>query len=364
MKLKNREAIVDRKRGSMHKTKHVWIEITDIDNIKHAILKASQKKRKRAGVKRILADIDYYAAKIQIMLLDKTFVPSPYKEVIIKDGGTQKERTIHKPQFYPDQCIHWALVLPLQKQWKNSIQQNSCGSIPGRGLHCGKKKVERWLHNDRKNTKYCYKLDVRKYYQSVDQELLLAMFHRKIHDTDTLWLLEKIIHSHKTGLPIGNYTSQWFANLFLADIDWRIVQKLGVTYYVRYIDDMVLFGRNKKVLHGIRKQIETLLIQKNLTVKHTWQVFKTDSRGVDFLGYRMFHRYTIIRKSTAYRIHRRMKRVNNPPTIQQAQVVTSYLGITKHCDSYNFMKRFVWPYIHMQNIKEIQRENSKSIAVA
>jgi RNA-directed DNA polymerase len=348
----------------MHKTKHVWEKITDIDNIKHAILKASQKKRKRAGVQRVLADINYYAQMIQTMLLEKTFVPSPYKEVIIKDGSSQKERVIHKPQFFPDQCVHWALVLPLAKEWGNSIQQNSCGSIPNRGLHYGKRKVERWLKNTRKKTKYCYKLDVKKYYQSVDQELLLAMFKRKIHDNNTLWLFDKIIHSHKQGLPIGNYTSQWFANLFLADVDWHIVQEFGVKHYVRYIDDMVLFSSNKKVLHKIRKQLEAILTKKNLKIKHTWQVFKVMTRGVDFLGYRMFHTHTIIRKSTAYRIHRRAKRIDNPPTLSQAQAVTSYLGITKHCDSYNFMQRFVLPYININQIKEIQRENSKSFATA
>lgn len=349
----------------VHHTKHVWEKITDIDNIKYAIVCASKKKTKRKGVQKVLGNIEHYALEIQHMLVSKTYAPSPYNEVIIKDGSSQKTRTIHKPKFYPDQCIHWALVLPMQEGWKKSLHPSTCGSIPNRGGHYGKKKIERWMRNDHKGTKYCYKLDIRKYYQSIDQSILLNMFKRKIKDADAFWLIEKIVCSHNKGLPIGNYTSQWFANLFLSKLDWYISQELGVKYYVRYIDDMVLFSNNKKKLHKIRKSIEEFVSNLGLHIKDNWQVFKVVDRGVDVLGYRFFHTHTLIRKSTAYRLHRRIKRIGkHVPTPSEVSAVFSYMGITSHCDSRNFVIKYILPYVDLGALKELQSENSKSLAIA
>ena len=351
----------------MHKIKHVWEKITDLNNIKTAILCASAKKKHRKVVQKVLSGIDVYALEIQNMLLEKTFTPARYIPVQIRDGSAQKTRLIHKPRFYPDQCIHWALSLPLQDAWGKSIYPYSCGSIPGRGLHMGARALKRWLANDPKGTKYCYKFDVRKYYPSIDHDVLINQFQRKIHDPDALWLIEKIIRSIDHGLPIGNFTSQWFANLYLSDFDWWVRQDQGMKYYQRYIDDVVIMHHNKKELHSLRKRIEEKLINEyKLTIKDNWQVFKVDSRGIDFLGYRFFYHKTIIRKSTAYRLAKRVKKVSRKPEISlsDASAIMSYLGITRHCNSYNFVKRYVVPFVSLSELKEIHRENCKLIASA
>lgn len=354
-----------KERLDVHRTKHVWEKIIDIDNIKFAILCASKKKTKRKGVQKVLANLDRCALEIHQLLTTKAYVPSPYTEVKIKDGSSQKVRTIHKPKFYPDQCIHWALTLPMQEGWGKSLNPNTCGSIPNRGGHYGKKKIENWVRNNHKETKYCYKLDIRKYYESIDQERLIDMFRHKIKDSDTLWLIETIILSHDKGLPIGNYTSQWFANIFLSRLDWYITQELGVTRYIRYIDDMVLFSGNKKKLHKIRKEVEYFISNLGLHIKDNWQVFKVGDRGVDILGYRFFHTHTLIRKSTAYRMHRRIKRIGKHiPTPSEISAVFSYMGITTHCDSRNFVIKYILPYVDLGALKELQSENSKSLAIA
>ena len=345
----------------MRKIKHVWKQITDLENITTAIMRASDKKKHRKAVQRILENIDFYALKIQGMLINQTYIPSPYISATITDG--RKERLIHKPQFYPDQIIHWALVLPLQEMWGKSLYPFSCGSIPGRGLHMGAVAVKRWLKNDKKNTKYCYKIDISKYYPSIDQDILINQFRKQIHEPEVLWLIESIIRSHDKGLPIGNFTSQWFANLYLKNFDWWVKQDLKVPYYIRYIDDIVVFHRNKKELHKIRKQIEIKLKDDyHVKIKNNWQVFRTDSRGVDFLGFRFYHYKTIIRKSTCHRMARRIKGVSKKPDISltDASAVMSYMGITSHCNSKNFINRYVVPFVSIKKLKEIHRENSKS----
>ncbi len=351
----------------MHKIKHVWEKITDLENIKTAIVCASAKKLHRKSVQRVLMDVDLHAREIQHMLLSKTYKPSPYIPMTVQDGSAQKTRLIHKPQFYPDQCIHWALSLPLQETWGKSIYPYSCGSIPGRGLHMGARAMKRWLANDPKGTKYCYKFDIRKYYPSVNLDRLMNQFTRKIHDPDALWLIGQIVYSHDQGLPIGNFTSQWFANLYLSDFDWWVRQNYGMRYYQRYIDDVVILHNNKRTLHKMRNQIERVLsAHYGLKIKPTWQVFRVDSRGVDFLGYRFYHNKTIIRKTTAYRIAKRVRKVSRKPeaTMTDASAVMSYMGVTKHCDSYNFLNRYVIPFVSLRMLKEIHRENCKIISSA
>lgn len=206
---------------------------------------ASKGKTKRLKVGKVLASPTYYAIEIQKMLLEKRYVPSPYFKMIIHDGANKKERIIYKPQFYPDQCIHWALMLKLEPILKKSMYDWCCASIKNRGINYGMKYCKKILVNDRKNTKYCLKLDIKHFYPSVNKEILKQKFRRRIRDNDTLWLIDTIIDSSEKGIPIGNYTSQWFANFYLEDLDHYIKEKLGVKYYIRYMDDMVLFSNNK-----------------------------------------------------------------------------------------------------------------------
>lgn len=269
----------------MKRVGYIYNQIWSLDNIKKAILKASLGKRHQKRVAEILSRIDYYAIEIQHLLKFMKYAPSPYIVNTIYDGANKKERTIHKPRFYPDQIIHWALMLQIEPILMRGMYEYNCGSVPGRGTAYGQKTLRKWLDSDRKNTKYCLKLDISKFYPSVDNEILKQMFRRKIKDTDCLWLIDTIIDSGQ-GLPIGNYTSQWFANFFLEGLDHYIKEQLGIKYYIRYVDDLVLLGPNKKKLHKTRVAIAEYLSTIGLQLKLNWQVFKVNNRAIDFLGFR------------------------------------------------------------------------------
>ena len=302
-----------------------------------AIANSSLGKRKQKRVKAILDNEEYYARKIQDMLLKKQYVPSPYAIKTVQDGSSGKIRTIYKPRFYPDQIIHWALMLQLQPIMMRGMYEYNCGSVPGRGTSYGQNTLRKWLDTDYKNTKYCLKMDVSKFYPSVDNDTLKEMFRRKIKDKDCLWLIDRIIDSSQ-GLPIGNYTSQWFANFFLQGLDHYIKEKLGVKYYIRYVDDLVLLGSNKKKLHKAREAISDYLNNINLSLKGDWQVFKVNSRAIDFLGFRFYRNKTILRKRNALRIRRRMRKIQKKDVLtpKDACAVISYWGWIKRSDSYNF----------------------------
>ena len=180
----------------------IYPKIYEIENIKRAIINASKQKRDRNDVKEIYENIDYYSKKLQEMLINKTYIPSPYLEKKIYDGANKKERIIYKPQFFPDQCVHWSLMLQIEDLLKRGMYEYCCASIKGRGIHYGGKYIKKILERDRKNTKYCLKLDIKKYYPSVNKELLKRKFRRIIKCRDTLDLMDAIVDSSKEGLPI------------------------------------------------------------------------------------------------------------------------------------------------------------------
>lgn len=337
----------------MKRTGNIYEKICGTENIKTAILKASLGKRNKKFVKKILNSLDYYAGEIQKMLVDKSYIPSPYTIKVIQDGASKKERTIYKPRFYPDQIIHWALILQLLPIIMRGMYDYTCGSVPGRGTSYGQKILRKWLDADYRGTKYCLKMDISKFYPSIDTILLKNMFRTKIKDEDCLWLIDVILDSNKTGLPIGNYTSQWFSNFFLQDLDHYIKEELKIKYYVRYVDDLVLLGGNKKVLHKARLLIEQYIKSIHLAMKKDWQVFLITSRAIDFLGFRFFRDKTILCKKIALRIHRRVNKIAKKEQLNyvDACAVVSYWGWIKRSDSYNFYNKNFKPKISIESAK-------------
>lgn len=328
-------------------------KICDLDNIKIAIWKSSVGKRDQYRVKRVLDDIDWYALRIQSMLLNKTYQPSDPIIKNIFDGSNNKNRVIEKPRYYPDQIIHWALMLQIEPIISKGMYAYTIGSVPRRGTELGRRTVRKWLDNDKKNTKYCFKMDIKKFYPSVQARFLKRKFRRVIKDKHCLWLIDAIIDSRE-GLPIGYYTSQWFSNFFLQWLDHHIKQKLRIKYYIRYVDDLVLFGSNKKKLHAARKEIEKYLQTIGLSIKNNWQVFRVDVRAVDFLGFRFYRNKTTLRKRNALRIRRRAKKIASKTFLNEkdASAVISYWGWIKRTDSYYFYHKYVKPHVTINEARK------------
>ncbi len=345
----------------MKRTGFIYANIYDKENIRKAIDKAPLGKRKKSYVKKIMDNKDYYIDVIHLMLKNKTYVPSPYTVKTIQDRSSGKVREIFKPRFFPDQIVHWSLMQQIQPIIMKGMYAYNCGSIPGRGSKLGQRAIRKWLDNDRKNTKYCLKLDVQKFYPSISNAVLKEKFRAKIKDADCLWLLDSIIDSAE-GLPIGNYTSQWFANFLLQGLDHYIKEDLGIKYYVRYVDDLVIFGPNKKKLHQARREIESYLNRLELTLKGNWQVFRVDDRGVDFLGLRFFRNKTILRKRNALRIKRRINKISKKKSLthKDACAVISYWGWIKKSDSYNFYMKNFKPKVSLKRARKVISEYGKT----
>ena len=347
--------IIKKEAEPMKRAGNLFEKICDIDNIHEAIINAARGKKSRRTVAYVLENQDKAAGLIRDMLINKTYKPKPYRTFVIKDGPRQKERTIFCPTYYPDQIIHWALMQVLQPVIMKGMYEFCCGSIPGRGVHYGKRYLEKWLRKDRKHTKYCLKLDIKKYYPHIDNEVLKEQFRRKIKDPSALWLIDCIIDSHAEGLPIGNYTSQWWANFYLQGLDHYIKEELRIKHYLRYMDDMALFSNNKKQLHKARKLIAEYIKPLGLTLKENWQVFRVDERPVDFLGFRFYRNKTTLRRKNSLRIRRRVKRASKKPkpSLSDARAILSYMGWIKHSNSYYFYCKYIKPYVNIKQLKEV-----------
>ena len=345
----------------MKRVGNLYEKIIDRQNIETAIYNASKRKRNRPDVVKVLRGIDKHIEEIRVMLTRGEYIPSPFIEQSIVDNSSGKIRTIQKPKFFPDQCVHWAVMQIVEPILSKGMDYYCCASVKNRGGKRGQSAVKKWLKNDPRNTKYTLQMDISKFYPSIDQDILIGLLHRKIKDAACMQMLISIIRSIDSGLPLGNYSSPIFANFYVQGLDHHIREKLGAKYMVRYMDDMVIFGPNKKKLHKMRKAISAYLGNLRLTMKGNWQVFKTDSRPLDFLGYRFYRDRTTMRRRNALRIRRRVKKVHKKRelTFEDAAAVVSYLGWIYHSNSRYFYKKHLKPYINIKKMKGVIRNESR-----
>lgn len=325
----------------MKRFNNLYHQIWSADNILAAIENACKGKSHYDEVERIQKNIDYYAGKLQVMLALEKYRPSAYQEFDRVENG--KLRHIHKLPFYPDRIIHHAICQVCEPIWMKQYIRDTYGSIKGRGIHDGVKRVQNALKNYPQQTTFCLKLDIKKYYPSVDHATMRGIIRRKIKCANTLNLLDLIIQS-APGLPIGNYTSQHLANLYLSGLDHYAKEDLNIKHYFRYCDDIVILGSCKAHLHNLRRNIEAYLHQElKLSLKSSWQVFPVAVRGIDFLGYRFFPTYTLLRKSIAKRFIKRMKQLKGHEDLKRSKTaqssIASYKGWLKYASCHNLGKK-------------------------
>jgi hypothetical protein len=291
----------------MKRIGNLWGQITDIENIKHAHRQARRGKSFYNEVIMVDADLDKYAKQIQDLLLSKEFDTSEYETEERFDG--RKIRTIHKLPYYPDRIVQHALLNVVGPIFTNSFIRDTFQSITGRGTSDTMKRVKALIRSKECPT-YAIKVDVKKYYPSVDNELLKIEVRRKIKCQDTLWLIDNIIDSIK-GLPIGNYTSQHLGNLYLSRLDWVVKQEYKPKGYFRYCDDIVFMDDNKAKLLFIKAKIIEHLAKLKLEIKLNWNLYTVAKDGIDFVGFVFRTKYTRLRKTIATNFKANCKRIKN-----------------------------------------------------
>lgn len=311
----------------MKRYNNLFDDIISIENIKLAHKFAKRGKAKYRDVKLVNKHPELLN-KIQESLANETYEVSNYKISIIND---KKERELYKLPYYPDRIIQWAIMLKLEPIFLKTFHKHCCASVPKRGIKAAYDLSKSYA----KQFKYCLKLDVRKYYQSIDHSILKSLYRKKIKDQRLLRLLDKIVDSYPgtTGLPIGSYLSQYFANFYLTFFDHKLASLNP--HFVRYMDDICIYSNSKEGLWDSFQFIKREFEKLKLTIKPNYCV-KPVSCGIDFVGFVFHPNYIRLRKSTKQRFVRSLKKLN-------IRSFNAYYGFLKMCNSSGLTEKHVVP---------------------
>ena len=294
-----------------------WLLYTN-ENLTLSQYTAQKGKSDHSDIKRFNENILENLDALWEMLRYETYEPGEYR---IKKIYDPKERDIMIAPFFPDRIIHHCLVNVLGPHWNHIFIANTYSCIKGRGTHKCRRDVGEALKRDKHGTRYCLKIDIRKFYDNIDHAALKRIFRYTIADEQLLRLLDKIVDSNgkEKGLPIGNYTSQYFANLYLAYFDHWMKEAMGVKYYFRYMDDIVVLDGDKDRLHYLLDMMGLYLATElKVEIKPNWQIFPVDDRGIDFVGYKQDHFGVLLRKSILNKFYKKADRIACDTPIRDA----------------------------------------------
>ena len=346
----------------MKRYNNIYEKIYNMDNLKLAHKNARKDKSFYKDVKMVDENPEYYLKQIQDMLINKTYDISKYSISIINDKGKQRE--LMKLPYYPDRIIQWAIMLQVEDIFMNTFCTHTCASMKDRGIRRASKLIKRYMR-DKEGTKYCLKIDIKHFYPNIDRSILKQLLRRKFKDKDLLELLDKIIDSapKDKGIPIGSYLSQFLGNFYLSYFDHWLKENKHMKYIVRYMDDVVILYHSKEFLQGLKLEMDEYLHDNlNVEIKDNWQVFPTNIRGIDFVGFRFFYGYTLLRKSTCKNFKKTMMFIKKYNFLDYSLwcSINSYKGWLMWCDSFRLKDKYINPLQSLVDnfyYKEIKRSN-------
>ena len=361
------------------------------DYIKQRFINASKKKKNRNDVREVLENLDEHTELLKKMLTEELFIPDYHKPSIINESSSKKTRRILKPHYKYEQVIHHCAIGQFKPIVMNGLYEFSCGSIPGRGVHYGKKYMRKWLDSYDGKKFFVLKMDVHHFFESINRRILKRKLKEVIRDKrfyrllciliehDKIALvakiltdagveidaeqtktlvgciafddisgaleilqeigitgamfdeLKEIIEEMRKGVPLGYFTSQWFGNFYLKALDHYIKEELHAEHYMRY-----------PVLDKDGKQV-------------------TKGRMLDFMGFQFHHDRTTIRKSNIEAARRKANHISKQDKISwyNASVMLSYMGLFKHTDTYNYYIDYIKPKINVKKLKRIVSKHSR-----
>lgn len=326
--------------------KHLWDKIVTFNNFKRAYNNATKGKKHYKEVRWIERyGVNKYLHKLLEEVKNKTYKVSDYDIYDLYTG--EKWRKIYKLPMR-DRIVQHALMNIIEPIFRETFIVDTYSSIKFKGTHYGLSRVKKALRTGK--YKYYIKLDIHKCYPSLDQTILKHKLARKFADRDLQWLLFEIIDSCESGVPIGNYTSQYFNNFYFNDFDHWIKEVKGIKAYFRYCDDIIILAETKEELHALLREIKIKMAELHVQLKTNWQVYDIEVKGVDFLGYITRQNYCKVRKHTKQRFIRKVKKMDfNHLTEKNINTLGSYWGIFVHADC-----RHLWfKYTGVKTFKEL-----------
>lgn len=319
------------------KTSDIIDKICEYHNISQSIdvvLHGSKRKRQRAG-RYIIQHKNEIITKLQNEIRNGTFAITGYREYHVTDGP--KIRKVQSINIYERIGCN-AIMHVVEKFLFKRYIRTTGASIKNRGMHDLKSYIQRDMQLDPKGTKYCYKFDITKFYESINQEFMMYALRRMFKDKTLLTIFERFVYMMPQGLSIGLRSSQGFGNLLLSMfLDHYLKDELGIKHFYRYCDDGVVLASSKKELWDIRNKIHKRVSLMGLKIKANEMVFPT-RLGIDFLGYVIYgHNNVRLRKRNKKNAARKLHKIKSKRRRQE--VIASLYGQCKHANCNNLFKR-------------------------
>lgn len=406
--------------------KGLFDDMVKPENIEECFREAAKRKNKRKDVAEIMRPerkpgddspapgcLQEHVEALRTILIEETFVPPEHQKKTINESACGKIRDITIPAFKYEHVIHHCIIKQLQPIILHGLYEHALGSIPGRGCHDGKKTIEKWIARRKGKKFYVLKSDVRHCFDTEDVKVIEGKFRKIIKDEKFLRLMFAVLECEAKptlleellaeiaedsgaemaalaasslmedeeilrGLPLGFVTSHWVTHLNYKEFDHKMKEEWGAEDYMRYADDLVVFGRSKKELHRIRKTAEEYLVtEMHQHMKRNWQVFrfeyedkkaktdgkkkKTRGRALDFMGFVFHYNRTTLRKSILKRSVRTAHRIakKDRPTWYDAARMISYMGWYDTTDTYDFFKEHIKPFVNIRRLRKISSQHSR-----
>ncbi len=314
----------------METYRNLYSLLCSYENLESAFKKARKGKTLKDCVIEFERNLEQNLLQLKEELENLTYFPAPLTTFVVRDPKT---RTISASHFR-DRVVHHALCNIIAPILEKDFIYDSFANQKGKGTHMAVRRFEGFMRKVcfRRTYSICgggggqtelsagwyfegylLKADVRHYFDTVDHEILMKILKRRIRDPGVIWLIRSILENHRTdvagkGMPIGNLTSQFFANVYLGEFDAFVKHRLKAKYYIRYVDDFVILHRDRRVLERWRREIgEFLRLSLRLELHPEKTSILPLERGVTFLGFRIFRRHKLIKKSNARRIWKRLE---------------------------------------------------------
>lgn len=347
----------------MKREKWLYDELCCWDNIYLAARKARQRKRSKIDVQRFEYVLEENLMQIQSELVEESYRPGKYNRFTVTEP---KERDICAAP-YKDRVVHHALINIIEPIWEKEFYYHSYACRAGKGMHKAIIVCQKYMRRNR----YVLKCDISKYFPSIDHEILKSILMRKIGDESLLRLIDNVIDNapeqnspavlfpgddlftlmeRKRGIPIGNLTSQFFANVYLNELDKYIKHECRVRDYLRYMDDFLLFSDSKEELAEIKKKLERFLegLRLELHSRKT-QIFPLKN-GIKFLGFHIFENKMRLQKENIRRFEKRMSKRQKQYADYEidsgaiSQGIVAWLGHAGHGDTKRLINKLLYKY--------------------
>lgn len=321
----------------------VYEQVYDYQNLYDAYLKARRQKRYRSEVLKFSYSLEENLIQIQNELIWKTYRIGPYRPFIVYEP--KKRQIVALP--FKDRVVQHALNSVIEPIFDRVFIYDSYACRKGKGTHRAAKRLGYFL--GKPGIHYYIKADIQSYFASINHSILKDLLRRRIDDQDILWLIDTILDNESgQGLPIGNLTSQLFANIYLHELDHFLKNQLSVRYYLRYMDDFIVLHASKKYLRDLLSTIDGFLSSKLALRLNPKTRIDAIKNGIDFVGYRVWHLNKLLRKRLIRRMKKRARNWMDGKVSDGSYLssISSWIGHVQDTSSHMALERLLLKSLH------------------